>query len=81
MRRIVVMGVSGCGKSTVAAAMAAELGLEVVAKCVETRAQLDLVRGLGCGFAQGYLLHRPMDLDSLVACLREEERNRAGCGA
>ena len=61
--------------------MAAELGLEVVAKCVETRAQLDQVRGLGCGFAQGFLLHRPMDLDSLVACLREEERNRAGCGA
>ncbi|MCX7273760.1 MAG: EAL domain-containing protein [Burkholderiales bacterium] len=61
--------------------MAAELGLEVVAKCVETRAQLDLVRGLGCGFAQGYLLHRPMTLDSLVSCLLEEERNRAGCGA
>ena len=30
MRRIVVMGVSGCGKSTVAAAMAAELGLTMV---------------------------------------------------
>jgi carbohydrate kinase (thermoresistant glucokinase family) len=30
MRRIVVMGVSGCGKSTVAAAIAAELGLTMV---------------------------------------------------
>ena len=30
MRRIVVMGVSGCGKSTVAAAMAAALGLTMV---------------------------------------------------
>ena len=30
MRRIVVMGVSGCGKSTMAAAIAAELGLTMV---------------------------------------------------
>jgi diguanylate cyclase (GGDEF)-like protein/PAS domain S-box-containing protein len=45
------------------------LGLDVVAEGVETPAQLGALRGLGCGFAQGFLLARPLrpaDLDDLL---------------
>jgi diguanylate cyclase (GGDEF)-like protein/PAS domain S-box-containing protein len=41
-------------------AMAHSLALEVVAEGVETAAQLDFLRRLGCDGAQGYLIGRPM---------------------
>jgi EAL domain-containing protein (putative c-di-GMP-specific phosphodiesterase class I) len=40
-------------------AMAAALNLRVVSEGVETQEQLDILRGLGCEEAQGYLLGRP----------------------
>lgn len=61
-------------------AMARELGLGSVAEGVETRADWDHVRSLGCDVAQGYFIARPMapaDLASWRAewkCRREEER-------
>ncbi|WP_409329787.1 putative bifunctional diguanylate cyclase/phosphodiesterase [Trujillonella humicola] len=45
------------------------LGLDVVAEGVETPAQLGVLRGLGCGFAQGFLLSRPLRLTQLTALL------------
>ena len=39
--------------------MAMELGVEVVAEGVETAAQADVLRELGCPLAQGYLFGRP----------------------
>ena len=42
-------------------AMARNLGLTVVAEGVETMAQLDFLRELGCDEAQGYLLARPVE--------------------
>ncbi len=44
-------------------ALAAQLGLEVVAEGVETDAQLTVVRDLGCTHAQGFFLARPMRAD------------------
>jgi EAL domain-containing protein (putative c-di-GMP-specific phosphodiesterase class I) len=41
-------------------ALAKSLSLEVVAEGVETQTELALVRALGCHFAQGYYLGRPM---------------------
>jgi diguanylate cyclase (GGDEF)-like protein/PAS domain S-box-containing protein len=40
--------------------IAHDLGMEVVAEGVETQAQLDFVRAVGCDAAQGYHLARPM---------------------
>lgn len=39
--------------------LARRLGLATVAECVETPAQLELLRGMGCEMVQGYLLHHP----------------------
>jgi EAL domain-containing protein (putative c-di-GMP-specific phosphodiesterase class I) len=47
--------------------MARALELEVVAEGVETDAQLAWLREHGCGFAQGYLLGRPMPAAELAA--------------
>ena len=38
--------------------MAHKLGLQVIAEGVETQAQLDLLAGMGCDFAQGFLYSR-----------------------
>jgi diguanylate cyclase (GGDEF)-like protein/PAS domain S-box-containing protein len=41
------------------------LGMEIVAEGVETAAQLDEVKRLGCDMAQGYYFARPAPLDEL----------------
>lgn len=41
-------------------AMAKALGLEVIAEGIETQAQRDLLRDLGCDLGQGYLFARPI---------------------
>jgi EAL domain-containing protein (putative c-di-GMP-specific phosphodiesterase class I)/FixJ family two-component response regulator len=43
------------------------LNMKVVAEGVETRAQLSLLRKLGCDFAQGYLFSRPVPSAALGA--------------
>ena len=48
------------------------LGMEVVAEGVETAAQLDLLRGLGCEQGQGYHFARPMPAEEAATFL-------AGC--
>ena len=49
----------------------AALGLDVVAEGVETTAQLAVLEALGCGYAQGFLLSRPVGLTALCALLEE----------
>jgi len=49
--------------------LAHHLGLEVVAEGVETQAQLDLLRHLGCERAQGYLFSRPVDHEAILKLL------------
>ncbi len=62
-------------------ALAHNLGLTVVAEGVETRAQLDLLKSLGCDGFQGYLLHLPLTEDAagrLLARAAEPRRSMAG---
>jgi diguanylate cyclase (GGDEF)-like protein len=44
-----------------------QLGLDVVAEGVESQSVLDDLRALGCDFAQGYAVGRPMDADAVAA--------------
>ena len=52
--------------------LAGKLDLKAVAEGIETPAQLETLRGLGCAFGQGYLLARPMAYAALVDLLHNE---------
>ncbi len=56
-------------------ALAAALRLEVVAEGVETPAQAELLRSLGCQYLQGYLFARPLTAGELTGVAR---RRRGG---
>jgi diguanylate cyclase (GGDEF)-like protein len=47
-----------------------ELGMQVVAECVETVDQWQRLAAVGCDLAQGYLVSRPLPGDHLLALLR-----------
>jgi PAS domain S-box-containing protein len=51
-------------------AMAQKLELVTVAEGVETEAELELMRDLGCDNVQGYLIARPMPVDELIPWLK-----------
>jgi diguanylate cyclase (GGDEF)-like protein len=44
--------------------LAKTVGLKVVAEGIETRAQLDMLREIGCDLGQGYYFAAPMDADA-----------------
>ena len=52
-------------------ALARTLNLTTVAEGVESRAQLELVREMGCDEAQGYVIARPMPIGELKKLLTE----------
>jgi hypothetical protein len=56
--------------------MSHALGKKVVAEGVETEAQLALLRELGCDFAQGYLLSRPIPADEFERFMRDSGRSK-----
>jgi EAL domain-containing protein (putative c-di-GMP-specific phosphodiesterase class I) len=56
----------------VIAMLAHNLGLKVVAEGVETQAQLNLLREIGCERAQGYLFSKPVDHHAIVRLLEAE---------
>jgi len=57
--------------------LARSLDLTVVGEGVETQAQFDSLRALGCHVAQGYLLHRPASAESVSAALHGEAQQLA----
>ena len=59
--------------------LGAALHIDVVAEGVETSSQLAVLRGLGCGFAQGFLISRPVSLPGLVQLL-DTDGGRLGPG-
>jgi EAL domain-containing protein (putative c-di-GMP-specific phosphodiesterase class I)/CHASE2 domain-containing sensor protein len=55
--------------------LAHSLGRKVVAEGVEHQTVLDALVDMGCDVAQGYIIGRPMSLDSLVRRLSTERRS------
>ena len=53
--------------------MARRMALATVAEGVETEADLELVRAMGCDRLQGYLIARPMPTEDLIAWLRKSK--------
>jgi EAL domain-containing protein (putative c-di-GMP-specific phosphodiesterase class I) len=49
-----------------------------VAEGVETRAQLDTLRRLGCDFIQGYYFAKPMHGDAIDEYLAKERQRLGG---
>jgi EAL domain-containing protein (putative c-di-GMP-specific phosphodiesterase class I)/DNA-binding response OmpR family regulator len=52
--------------------MARKMALSTVAEGVETEADLELVRRIGCDRVQGYLIAKPMPTEALIAWLRSK---------
>ena len=58
--------------------MSHALGLDSVGEGVETRAQADRLRELGCRSAQGFLFARPMDAEAIGRLLAASSEPAAG---
>jgi EAL domain-containing protein (putative c-di-GMP-specific phosphodiesterase class I) len=48
------------------------LGKRVIAEGVETPEQMEILRNLGCELVQGYLLSKPLSIDSVEALHRQQ---------
>ena len=58
-----------------------DMEIACVVEGVETRAQLDTLRRLGCDFIQGYYFAKPMPADAIGDHLAKESRRLDGTGA
>jgi EAL domain-containing protein (putative c-di-GMP-specific phosphodiesterase class I) len=54
------------------------LRLNVVAEGVETQAQVDLLRSMGCELAQGYLYSKPVPADAIEILLKSQLSRNPG---
>jgi diguanylate cyclase (GGDEF)-like protein/PAS domain S-box-containing protein len=61
-------------------AMAAQLGLRVVAEGVETRAQLACLQRMRCDRVQGFLFSRPLPADEMAQLLRQDSASADAVG-
>jgi diguanylate cyclase (GGDEF)-like protein len=68
------IGKEGRGTELIRAivSMARELNMDTIAEGIETRDQLNALKGLLCGFGQGYYLSRPMDEKAVQAFLESQ---------
>jgi diguanylate cyclase (GGDEF)-like protein len=55
-------------------ALASNIGVAAVAEGVETEAQLETLREIGCEYAQGYLFSKPAPADEMERLLSEDPR-------
>jgi diguanylate cyclase (GGDEF)-like protein len=56
--------------------LASNLGMEVIAEGVETKAQLAQLKSMGCLYGQGYLFSQPLNKVGAGALIRAEEEGR-----
>ncbi len=54
--------------------LAGELGKEVIAEGVESMAQVELLRRMGCAVIQGYVYHRPLPAAEIAAVLANDRQ-------
>ena len=54
-------------------AMGQNLNLKVLAECVETAGQLEILRDSGCDYIQGYYYSRPMPASEVLPYLQDRE--------
>ncbi len=70
-----IADIDRCGKARVIVQALIQLirgiGCEIVAEAVETRAQADILRAMGCHTIQGFLFARPMFEDEYLSWTRE----------
>jgi len=52
------------------------IGCEAVAEGIESQAQADVMRVIGCDVIQGYAIAAPMDERAFIAWSRAEDRQR-----
>ena len=57
--------------------LAHDLGMTVVAECIEDAHQLEVLRELGCDYGQGYYFSRPLNRDQTLEWLKQESAK--GC--
>ncbi|MBE9044081.1 EAL domain-containing protein [Pleurocapsales cyanobacterium LEGE 10410] len=51
--------------------LAHSLGLDVIAEGIETEAQLEILRSLGCEYGQGYLFAYPLNSDDVLNLIQQ----------
>jgi EAL domain-containing protein (putative c-di-GMP-specific phosphodiesterase class I) len=51
---------------------ASGLGAEIIAEGIETATELEVLRGLGIRYGQGFFLCRPTAVDAIPLCLPPE---------
>lgn len=56
--------------------MSHSIGIEVVAEGVETREQLEYLKGIGCDYIQGYYFSKPLPESEFTAMLDQAEADR-----
>ena len=55
--------------------LAHSLGLEMIAECVETKAQLDFLKNAGCDIVQGYYYSRPLSVKEIGVLMEKHSTN------
>ena len=56
--------------------LAHELGLQVVAEGIEDEATLDMLRQLGCDYAQGYFISKPIASGDFLELVMKQGQTR-----
>ena len=71
-------GLDGAAISTAIIRMGHSLSMEVIAEGVETADQLEVLRGLDCDVAQGFLLGRPGSPEQIESLVQTDETRDMG---